>query len=161
MANNKVILNLGCGNDIIPNATNHDKWKHREEIDCVFDLEKLPWPWGNDAFDIVIAKSVIEHLTHPLLTSFNEIWRIMKPGGLLSCKLPYWKADITHDDLTHIWPGVGTGIFNQLDPTTGRGKQYWFYTPYKWQIVEGPKMNIEQTSVYGTLKKMPYEWKGD
>ena len=161
MANNKQILNLGCGNDIIPNAVNHDIWKHREEIDCTWDLNNIPWPWQNEAFDMVYAKSVIEHLRHPLLDSFNEIWRIMKPNGLLYCKLPYWDVEVTHDDLTHIWPGVGLGIFNQLDPTTGRGRQYWFYTDRKWLIVDGPKMNMEKTSVYGTLKKMPLKWKGD
>jgi SAM-dependent methyltransferase len=156
----KRILNLGCGNDIMPNAINHDKWKHRDEIESISDLSSLPWMWADDYFDVVIAKSVLEHLPQTLLRSFDEVWRILKPGGIIYCKLPYYKAQVSYEDLTHYWSGVGIGIYNQLDPTTGRGKDYYFYTRKKWKIEDGPKLNIEETSVFATLRKMPLDWKG-
>ena len=153
------ILNLGCGNKPIEGAVNHDVTRHSPHVDIAHDLSVLPWPWDDEAFDFVAALSVLEHLEQNLLTSMNEIWRILTPGGVSRVKLPYWKAEVTWDDPTHRWP-VGTGVMDQLDPTTKRGHGYAFYTPYKWKIIKGPELNPGQTSVHWTLRKMPLNWNG-
>lgn len=154
-----MVLNLGAGNRIIPGAINHDRIKHRVEIDVAWDLNELPWPWEDEAFDKVAALSVLEHLRHDLLTSMDEIWRITKAAGTAVVKLPHWKANISWEDLTHVHL-VGPGIMDQLDPRTGRGQAYWFYTRRKWAIVKR-RMNGARSSLYFTLRKMPLDWRGD
>jgi SAM-dependent methyltransferase/uncharacterized protein YbaR (Trm112 family) len=47
--------------------------------------EHLPYP--NDFFDVVIAADTIEHTFSPKQT-FTEIWRVLKPGGILSASFP-------------------------------------------------------------------------
>ena len=79
----KTMLNLGAGNRIISEAVNHDLTQHREEIEVAWDLNELPWPWDDESFEKVAALSVLEHLRQNLLTSMDEIWRILKPGGSL------------------------------------------------------------------------------
>lgn len=155
------ILNLGAGNRIIEGAVNHDVAKHRPEIDLVWDLNDLPWPWEDEAFDKVCALSVLEHLRQNLLTSMDEIWRITKPGGVAVIKLPFWKANVSYEDLTHLHV-VGPGVMDQLDPRTKRGHGYRFYTSRKWRI-EKQEMNKEKraTSIYWTLCKMPLDWDGN
>jgi len=66
-------------------------------------------------------------------------------------KLPYWRAENTWTDLTHIHK-VGMRAMNQLDPSLPRGQEYSFYTPYKWEIIRA-QMNDEMTSIHWELRK--------
>jgi len=150
-------LVLGCGKRLHQDAIHHDFTQHSPHVDIVHDLNHLPWPWESERFNKVIAESVLEHLYHNLLISMNEIWRITKVGGIAAIKLPYWRAEITWNDLTHVHR-VGIGIMNQLDPSTSRGKEYEFYTPYKWKILYA-KMNPEMTSIHWELEKLE-RWEG-
>lgn len=45
------------------------------------------FPLADDAFDVVIAMMVVEHLFDPF-HSFHEIWRIARPGGRIFINLP-------------------------------------------------------------------------
>jgi ubiquinone/menaquinone biosynthesis C-methylase UbiE len=42
------------------------------------DVSQLPFP--SDCFDVVISRSVIEHLQNPL-KAFQEFYRVLRPGG--------------------------------------------------------------------------------
>lgn len=144
------VLNLGCGNMILAYAINHDLMK-REGVDEVWDLNVLPWPWEDNSFDYVIAKAVLEHLQHDLLTSMNELWRILAPEGIVEIKLPYWKSEASYNDLTHRYV-YGLGIFDGLDPDTKRGRMYGFYTERKWRILYPPILNKSVSCVSCRLK---------
>lgn len=149
-------LNLGCGNKPLEHFVNHDLTKHAPYVAMAHDLNELPWPWEDDQFESVVALSVLEHLYHSLLVSMNEIWRITEPDGLVIVKLPYWKAEISWDDPTHIHK-AGKHLMHQFDPTTRRGQQYGFYTPRKWEIIEG-KFNDQRSSLIWHLRKRPLHW---
>ncbi len=153
MATNKKMLNLGCGNKPFEGAINHDLIKHSDHIDIAHDLNVMPWPWEDDCFDHIIAYSVLEHIDHNLLVCMNEVWRILRPNGLLSIKLPYWNCEVTWNDPTHK-RGYGLGIFNQFDVSTDRGKDYSFYTDRKWKIVKKPYLNPSGTSLLAKLRKI-------
>lgn len=146
-------LNIGCGKDILPNCVNHDIVKFCDGVDVVHDLNVFPWPWGDDEFDEVIAKSVLEHLDCDLVCSLNEIWRILKPGGLVTLKLPHWQADVSWWDPTHRWK-FSLMSFEQFDPSTERGKEYYHYTPFKWEMVTRPHLNKAQSSIHLVLRKI-------
>ncbi len=140
------ILNLGAGNRCIGNAVNHDFVRHRPEISVVHDLNKLPWPWPDDGFDLVVARSVLEHLDHNLVVSLNECWRILAPRGQIFLKLPHWRSDVSHWDPTHRW-FFSLRSLDQFDPDTRRGKDYAFYTWRKWKILEPPVLNKARSSI--------------
>ncbi len=150
-------LNLGCGNDFIEDAVNHDLTIFDPQVNVAHDLNLLPWPWENEQFEEVIAKSVLEHLDHNLIVSMNEIWRIIKFDGLVTLKLPHWRSDVSHWDPTHRWY-FSLMSFDQLDPTTKRGMNYVHYTPYKWEIVTRPFLTKSQSSIYTVMRKI--EWNG-
>ena len=86
----KRILNVGGGSDMY--GTDFiDLYPTRPEVKrCDFDRQKFPYP--NNAFDEVIAKNTIEHLTN-LGHFFSECFRVLKTGGRL----------IIHTDNANYW----------------------------------------------------------
>jgi SAM-dependent methyltransferase len=146
-----VTLNLGCGNKLVPGAVNHDRCAHRPEVDVVWNLNDLPWPWADASFDFIVACAVLEHLRIDLVESVNECWRLLRPGGILHLKLPHWQSDNSYVDPTHYWH-FALGALDVFDPDTVMGKQYSFYTPSKWQIIAYPKLNRGKTSFAAKLQ---------
>ena len=145
------ILNLGAGNHILGDAINHDLIKHRPEIAVTWDLNTLPWPWADQSFDLVVARSVFEHLRLDLVQSLDECWRLLRPQGRVFLKLPHWQSDISHRDPTHRW-FFSVQSLDQFDPDTERGREYHFYTPRKWKLLEPPHMNNAASSIFATLE---------
>ena len=145
------VLNLGAGNRIIEGAVNHDLRRHRPEIDVVHDLNVLPWPWADESFDLIVARSVFEHLDRDLVACLDQCWRILQPGGTIQIKVPYWRADAAYEDPTHRW-FFTLGSFDLFDPDTERGQQYGFYTERKWRIVRPARLNNAKTSIFVDLQ---------
>jgi SAM-dependent methyltransferase len=59
----------------------------------VWDLNDTPWPFKTSRFDEVHAYEVLEHLGaqgdyHAFFNTFSEIWRVLKPDGLLCASCP-------------------------------------------------------------------------
>lgn len=92
-------LLLGCGSrldnrmgngwtELVTVDLNPD---HRPDI--VADLAETPWPFASDTYDEVHAYEVLEHLGaqgdyKAFFAQFSEIWRILKPGGMLFATVP-------------------------------------------------------------------------
>jgi ubiquinone/menaquinone biosynthesis C-methylase UbiE len=127
-------LNIGAGNLIIAGYENHDKIKHRSEIDIAFDLNTKPWPVEDSTYEEVRMFDVIEHMDD-VIGVINEVWRILKPDGIFHCKACGYKnenfwVDITHKHAFH------KKSMDYFDPSTDIGKEYSYYTDKKYQIVE-------------------------
>ncbi len=74
------ILDLGCGNrkytlgDNVVIGIDNVKLK---EVDIVHDLNKFPYPFKNNEFDLIYTSHTLEHLDN-LDKVFTELIRIMK-----------------------------------------------------------------------------------
>jgi len=74
--------------------------------DILHDLDQTPWPLDADQFDACHAYQVLEHLgaqgdVHAFFATFGEIWRVLKPGGLLYATVPSWKSVWCWGDPSH------------------------------------------------------------
>lgn len=147
------ILNLGCGNRIIGNAVNHDVTLHRPEVDIAWNLNDMPWPWADESFDEICARSVFEHLEKNLVITMNECWRILTVGGVCEVKVPHWQHPVSWRDPTHIWH-YEEHSFDYFDPETKVGAQYAFYTPKKWHTIRGPALNNCKSSIVILMEKI-------
>ena len=126
------LLGYGCDRsnvitEIFPDATF-----------CQVDLEKEALPWPDNYFDCVYSKSVIEHFHDPE-SLVKEIFRVLKPGGLVVTLCPDWAFNyrIYFEDYTHRTPfmrsslrdiflisgfnNVEVSLFRQLPLLWGRG----------------------------------------
>ena len=69
------------------------------------DLENEPLPYNDNSFDTVFSKSVLEHFYYPEKLVM-EIYRIVKPGGLVITIVPDWESvyKTFYEDYTHRTP---------------------------------------------------------
>ena len=89
-------LNLGSGNFPKPGYINVDI-DPRVKPDLLHDLNKFPYPFKDNEFDVVEADHVLEHLNDPFRV-MKEIHRITKPGGLVIIRVPHFSRGFTHPD---------------------------------------------------------------
>jgi len=60
-------------------------WFHRKPR---LDIANAPTEWSG-RFDFLLASDVFEHVVPPVATAFAHARRILKPGGVLVCTVPF------------------------------------------------------------------------
>ncbi len=87
-------LNLGYGSFKKEGYINIDRIKSLKP-DVLHDLNKTPYPFKKNYFDIIKANHVLEHLGD-VFRIMKELHRILKPGGYLFIKVPHFSRGFTH-----------------------------------------------------------------
>jgi len=82
-------IDFGSGIDCKPGFEGVDIKKFNNDVKHVFDLDILPLPFENESVDEIYSSHVMEHLTNPMQT-IAEFYRILKPGGKVIIKVPYF-----------------------------------------------------------------------
>ena len=109
-------LDLGCGNNP-HNPFNADELfgvdifsPHSNVKIADLSIEKIPY--DDNEFDYVTAYDFLEHIprllyidgkrTQPFIEVMNEIWRVLKPGGIFKAHTPCFPNQETFSDPTHV-----------------------------------------------------------
>ena len=82
--------------------------------DVVWDLNKTPYPFEDNSFDIVIANHILEHLPN-WWGAFNECARVLKVNGLMEVWVPgsgTYAAMGCRDHVVEINEASFFGIYN-------------------------------------------------
>jgi hypothetical protein len=93
------VLNLGSGNKPLEGALNLDV-SPATRPDVVHDLNQVPWPFKDDAFDEVHGYDVLEHVDN-VVTFMQEVHRISRDGALTKLTVPHFSSANTWRDPTH------------------------------------------------------------
>lgn len=81
-----VRLNLGCGDDRREGFVNVDL--RSDVADVVCDVRKLEH-WADASVDEIVAEDLLEHFPeHETVAILDEWARALRPGGLLTVKVP-------------------------------------------------------------------------
>lgn len=94
-------LNIGCGLDRIADYV-HVDIEPQAEPDLVWDLEKQ-WGMPDSCVEAVEAKHVVEHI-HDLKVFFQEAYRVMMGGSIMTVTVPHQCSDFFWGDPTHVRP---------------------------------------------------------
>lgn len=89
-------LNLGCGEFKKKGYVNVDYYSVSEP-DVKHDLEKFPYPFEDNQFELVEADHLLEHLSNPFQV-MKELHRITKNGALIKIKVPHFSRGFTHPE---------------------------------------------------------------
>ncbi len=70
-----------------------------------FDIEKDNLNHEDNSIDFITMNAVIEHINNPD-NIFKEIWRVLKPNGLIFVRTPNWQMSYKdfYNDPTHVKP---------------------------------------------------------
>jgi len=124
------ILDVGCGNNKIKGAIGIDK-SSDTQADIIHDLNKFPYPFNNDEFDMVICNDILEHLDD-IVTVMEEIHRISKPNAMVKIRVPHFSDSNAYSDITH------KHFFSRqsFDCFTEQAFKYKHYTKSKFKMID-------------------------
>ena len=101
-------LDLACGNNKQEGFIGVDITREGTQADTEWNLLKsFPWPYEDNSIDEVFCSHFLEHIPHgngfndPFFDFFNEVWRILKPGGKATFITPYYTSMRAFQDPTH------------------------------------------------------------
>jgi hypothetical protein len=136
-------MNIGCGEDIMPNYINIDYYNFKG-VDVVHDLnskEELPFP---DAFfEEVIGYDIFEHVNVSI--AIDKIKKKMSPGAILKIKVPHFSYFRAWEDPTHL-RGFA---FNSFDFFLKNGRKN-FSTESRFCKIQSKKISF--------LKRWYFPW---
>lgn len=119
-----VKLDLGCGPNKREGFTGVDV-KTFPGVDVVLDLTTEEWPWEDASVDEAHSSHFLEHLTGMQRAYFfNELHRVLKPGGKATIITPHWASNRAYGDVTHQWPPVS--------------EMFYFYLRKEWRDANAP-----------------------
>lgn len=128
-------LNLGCSDAHLAGYINVDLC---EPADLVADLTQT-WPWEDSSVDEIVAHDIIEHLPNKIFT-MNELWRVLKPGGVVRIKVPTTDGTGAWQDPTHV------SYWNR--------PSFWYYTngdPHRERFAKAYGITASFDPVYTTV----------
>ncbi len=121
-------LDLGCGKNKKPGFLGVDR-RTFEGVDVVTDLLTV-WPWADSSVDEINMSHVLEHFTgQERVQIFNEMYRVLVPGGKATIATPHWCSNRAYGDFTHAWPPVSEMLY--------------FYVSKTWRLQNAPDNDIE------------------
>lgn len=116
--------------------------------DIVADLSSFPWGFGDDSIEEVYALDVIEHMDC-FLPFMNECHRILRKGGKLVVRCPFYNSPSLWVDPTHK-RGYSRECFSYLEPGTPMSKMYRYSSRF-WEVkafkTDGDNMEIEMVPI--------------
>jgi len=120
------ILDFGCGNNKAGGSIGIDR-DPNSQADIIHDLEKFPYPFEDNTFDLIICNNILEHL-QPLIKVLEELYKISKPNALIKIRMPHCSPCSAWADITHVrafntkaWRKINKGYYSakfKFEPVT-------------------------------------------
>lgn len=111
-------LDFGCGPNPREGFEGVDILPFGGKVKHVLDIRQ-PWPWGESTVAEAHASHLLEHLTNfndkwERVHFFNELWRVLVPGGKATIIIPHWCSNRYYGDPTHKEPFSEMGFYYLL-----------------------------------------------
>jgi len=119
-------IDIGCGKNKKPGFVGVDAIAF-DGVDVVMNLTDR-WPWGDNTVSEIHASHVIEHFGQMhRCWIFNEMYRVLVPGGKVTLIAPHWANNRAFGDPTHQWPPFA--------------EMAMYYLGKKWRDEQAPHTN--------------------
>jgi hypothetical protein len=117
-------LDFGSGPNPREGFEGVDRFPFDGKVKHVLDLRQTPWPWPDCSVEEAHCSHFLEHLTNldgkwERVKFFNELHRVLVPGGKCQVIIPYWCSQRYYGDPTHKEP------FSEMG---------WLYLIREWRL---------------------------
>jgi len=135
LSDDDVVLDCGCGMGYLstvmgelrrPTIIGIDgnvqrlEWARRERVPAVLSVaDILRLPFAGASFDKVLLSEVLEHLTDDD-AGLRELWRVLKPGGVLALSVPHANYPFLWDPINKTRELLGVTPMRSAGPITGQ-----------------------------------------
>ncbi len=92
-------LDLGCGQRKLPGAVGMDVIRE-SQADVFHDMNRLPWPFEANSFDLILANHALEHAEN-VVAVMSEAHRVSRADGHVIIQVPYFRSADAFADPTH------------------------------------------------------------
>lgn len=148
-------LDVGCGFNKQSGFIGMDK-RAVPGVDIVHDIEIFPWPLPDSSCEVIIMSHIFEHIKPWLsIDLMNEVWRIMRVGGVLMIATPYATSFGYFQDPTHCNPCneatftyfiPGEPLYNVYKPRPWKGERFTWNRHGNLEVVlrkiENPPLSL-------------------
>lgn len=87
-------LDLGSGNSSDKDYVKMDVYPF-SNADVIHDMEKIPYPFQSESFDVIRSHHSLEHCSFPRVQEIlSECFRLLKPNGYLKIEVPCLESAI-------------------------------------------------------------------
>lgn len=93
-------INLGCGITGFGEDILNVDIRRTPIVDMVVDLDTHPWPFIHEAFAVVYAMDILEHV-NDAFAFVEACWRILQPYGVLHVRMPNFSHSQAHRAMDH------------------------------------------------------------
>lgn len=122
-------LDLGCGTKKKEGHVGVDS-RPFDGVDHVFQMGRQTWPFADGTVEEAYCSHALEHLdATERVHFFNELHRVLVPGGKCTIIVPHWASNRAYGDPTHAWPPVSEMAF--------------FYLKREWRMENAPHSDIK------------------
>jgi len=130
-------LNIGCGRNKKEGYINIDK-NPVFEPDIIRDITR-GLPFNDDSIDEIYTSHCLEHIDsgEDIIFVMNELYRALKPEGLLTIRVPHTKEYGAFCDPTH------KSFWNEQSAQYWTGDSYGYGIKTKFKILENKIEDIE------------------
>jgi ubiquinone/menaquinone biosynthesis C-methylase UbiE len=99
------ILDVGCGSNKFKSPDPKDiiigmDYYNKDTVDVKHDVDKLPYPFKDNEFDIINCSHILEHVSD-LIKTMDELHRIAKPGAKIIIRMPHGSVSYAWGHPTH------------------------------------------------------------
>ncbi len=111
-----VKLDFGCGPNPREGFEGVDRIQFDGKVTHLLDVRETPWPWPDNSVEEAHASHFLEHLTNldgkwERVKFFNELHRVLIPGGKCQLIFPHWASMRYYGDPTHKEPFSEFGFY--------------------------------------------------
>jgi ubiquinone/menaquinone biosynthesis C-methylase UbiE len=90
----------------------------KTQADVICNLEEGKLPFEDNEFDGIYSRHTLEHIKN-LVPIIDEMWRVVKPGGVIKIWTPYFASSLAHSTIEHVRFFAYTSFYpyREEDPT--------------------------------------------
>ncbi len=100
--------------------------------DVVHDLNVIPYPFEDNSFDMIVAISILEHLSD-FFAVMEEVHRISRDGATVHILVPHFSSAAAYVDPTHCQLLSARSCDYFIEGTVIES-DYGFYMPYRFRL---------------------------